>query len=581
MWHVLRLSVLRMWRTRATMICQVLALFAMMTPLLIILGLKYGIVQSMKQQILKDPSALEVRMTDAVRVSEDLLQKIRSWPETRFVTPCVGSLYSTVNVSRIGDGESEEMTAEMIPTAPGDPLLQNTDLCEPERGQVVLSEKLAARLHVQAEEEVRIRVWRNMRQEVFELTLRVVGVLPRQHLAGMALLLPLEGTIEVEDFVIQGKGVPGSVATIMDELYSGVALAPGEDASLAEFMCAQYPGLAFVKIGDDSSYPGAPKDGWLLRVEGKRMDSVQVDALVEMAEEHECFAWPWVEPLSAELRLPGGERREVQVVCSGGQTSSASVCAPPLICRMAQGLDSDFAELCVPSPQGESRVSCRVQVDETMPDGVVQVSPQVLAILHRGVERSLVWDYRVDGLRYPVLSFNSLRVYACSMEVTESLNKRLLAEGVHCTARLAIIHRLLALESSLAKLFIVITVGAALGAIVSFAMSLFNAAELHRRDYALVQLLGAGRGMLALMPLMDALASTALALLLSFACFYATSTVIGHLFAESASGDALCRLSAHHIQVFCASCAGIACISSVAAAIKVLCISPAEILREL
>lgn len=577
--HVLVLALVRLWRSRASVCCQVLALFAMMTPLLIILGLKYGIVESMKERLLRDPSALEIRMTDAVEVTDELLAGIRSWPETGFAVPCVGAIYSNVSVCAPGGRESDELRAEMIPTAPGDPLLHNTRLPLPAEGEVVLSEALAQKLQAQVGEQVCLRVRRSMRQELLERSFSVVGILPKHHLLAPAVLLPLETTVEVENFVVAGRGVPGSSARVSGALYDAVVLAQGATEKTAVLMATQMPQL-HAGVSDGSAYPGVPNGHRLVLGRGTRLTPEQVDTLVAQAEVQHTPAWPWVEPQQAELRV-AEQRRGVRVVgVSGGVGSAGSCEAPPQLMLPVGSAGAEYAELVVPSPHGESCIVCRAVEDAAVPEGEAWATPQVLALLREGRERCLVWDCRVDSLRYPVLNFQSLRVYASSMACAEPLMNRLQAAGVSCRARLGIIRQIFALEHSLSTLFLVITAGTGVGAVVSFALSLFNAAELHRRDYALVQLLGSGRAMLALMPLVDALATTVLALLLTFAAFYATSSVISLIFTESAGSGALCRLAPYHIVGFCLAGLVVACIASLAAALKVLRISPAEILRQ-
>lgn len=576
--HVFRLTLLRLWRARATVSCQVLALFAMMAPLLIILGLKYGIVQSMKERLLSDPSSLEVRMTDAVKVTPDLTARIRSWSETAFVIPCVGALYSSVHVCPEGASESGEVQAQMLPTGQGDPILTASQHRAPAVGEVVISELLAQKLHLGVGSKLSLRMRRNMKQDLYERTFTISGVLPKSHLLASAVMLPLEVTVEVENFVIAGRGVPGSSATLTSEMYDGIVLGEGANETVANLLKRQLPNME-VRANTDGSHIGQPAECLIVRSTGKHLTPSQIDVLVAQSEQNECAAWPWVEPQEVEL-LNDNKRSVVRMIGLSGQTSSATGIGAPPTLWVPEGFGADHVEVVVNSPQGASRIVCRTAENASVPAGVVWAMPQLLALVRQGKERCLVWDYRTDALRYPVLSFNSLRVYANSLENAEPLMNKLQAAGVACRARLNIIRQILSLERNLSQLFAIVTLGAGVGALFSYALSLFNAAELNRRDYALVQLLGAGRGVLALMPIVDAIVTSIIALVLTFICFYATSSLIGLIFAESAGSGTLCRLASHHVLIFCLSGIGVAFVSSIAAAIKVLCISPAEILRE-
>ncbi len=574
--HAMMLALVRMMRSRGW-VCQSLALFAIMAPLLIILGLKCGIVEAMKERLLKDPSSLEIRIMDAVQVDDRLLAQVRGWPETAFAIPSTGYIYSVVDVKRETGNEWEE--AELIPTAEGDPLLKNTGLPTPGEGQLVLTEKLAQMLGVKLGDQVTVRAWRNARREYEDCPMQVVGILPLQHHQGTALLVPLELTVHLENFIISGNGLPGSEALLTGKLYDGVALESGLKQEAVSDLVKGFREMS-VCVNDQNTLPGVADGGTLVRSQDGRMTTVQASKLIALAGEQGAAAWPWVE--EQEVSMVVGEKSDtIRVVGSIGKVNAPGRLEAPPVIRLHTGyVEQDHVELRVGCAQGDSSIVCRVEDSDEVPEGEARVTPQLLALLRLGRERTLDWDYRRGGLRFPVLSYISMRVYADSLEHTETLLERMQGCGIPCRARIGVIRQVLSLERSLNKLFYVITAGAAFGAIISFGLSLFNAAELHRKDYALVQLLGMGRVSLAVMPLVDALVTAALALLLAFTCFCAVSSIIGMLFADTAGSGALCRLHAEHIVLFCTSVFILTCAAALAAAFKVMCISPSEIIHE-
>lgn len=574
--QAVQLAGLRLKRTCATWMCQALALAAIMAPLLIILGLKCGIVESMKERLLKDPATLEVRMMGAVDVSDELLTKVRSWPETAFVLPSVGFLYSVVTVSKQGLEEGEE--AQMIPTAPGDPLLKDTGVPVPGEGEVVLTERLALYVGAKLDQVVCVRAWRNAHRENMMRELRVVGILPEYRRQDMALLVPLQLTVDAENFIISGSGEAGSDAALFGAVYDGVALERGATAGLVEELRKSNPHLQ-VLTNENGAFPGAARGGYVLR--GKQMEPHQVIPLVRIAEENDAQAWPWVEPIPVKL-VCGSLSASVQLVGLENPEMSIGTITPPPVIYVHPGTTqgSGVADLCVQTSEGESRIVCRVQENEDIPIGEARAIPSLLALVRKGQDHVLTWDYRTGGLRFPKMRFISMRLFSRSLEQTEPLYRRMAATGAPCRAQLDVIRQVLALDRSLTRLFLIITTGAALGAIVSFGMSLFNAAELHRRDYALLQLLGMGRVSLAIIPLVDALVTSLAALILAFVCYYTVSTVIGLMFTETVGQGSLCRLHAEHVVSFCAAVGILSAIASFAASVKVLRISPSEIIHE-
>jgi putative ABC transport system permease protein len=201
-------------------------------------------------------------------------------------------------------------------------------------------------------------------------------------------------------------------------------------------------------------------------------------------------------------------------------------------------------------------------------------------MLWAATQRALVWDYE-EGVYYaPLGAYCHMRLYARNLEGVEPLLNKVQELGIPSVANTFAIKRVFALERSLHNLFLIICMGAGIGAAVSYALSLFNAAELHRRDYAIVQLLGCGRISLVVMPFIDALLTSLASFFLSLGAYAVISSLISCMFAETAGGDVVCRLEYVHIFAFGFASLALAVVAAVVAAIKVLSVSPSEIIRE-
>ena len=574
--HVMRLAFTKLARTRGAWLCQSLALAAIMAPLLIIFGLKYGLVESMKERLLSNPAALEIVVDGSVSDVPGIMERMEHWPELAFAVPSVGYVYSRVNLAA-GHG-GEEIEAELVPTADGDPLLLNTGCGIPEEGEAVISANVARQLNIRKGDTLTVRAYRDSQREVLQKQLRVCSVLDERYDAGSALYVPLSNTVELENFLISGSGQAGSDASLMGELYDGVMLGKEAGEEMAAYVSRRVP------IVEASRYEqGEENEGAFLlsRKGGARMAPVHAQVLIDAADSKGISAWAWVKPF--RCRLVSGEKTE-EVLLIGDRTDTSSldlIQAPPTISLPPGVAHEEDVELRTCAKKGESRIVCRVEEDATVPVGTAKLNIPLMALLKYGRDQVVDWDYRSGGLRFPVLSFVSMRVYARTLEDTERLLYRLVGEKVPCHARLNTVRQVLAIEKGLDRLFAVLCIGVVVGAVVSFGLSLFNAAELHRRDYALVQLLGVNRMALAWMPLIEALVVASVGVMLAFGSFYATQSVISMIFSETMGSNMLCRLSFRHIAFFCSSAAGLAVFASLAATLKVLRITPSEIIHEL
>ncbi len=578
---VLKLAILRQWKNRVSLLCQVLSLAAIMIPLLIIAGLKYGVIESLKNKLLSNPNTLAIHMTEITDVTQSRIATWRSWPETAFVTPCTGVLYSSIVVTKEGAKGDDFATFNLEPTAPGDPLMLKSGLPVPGEGEAVVTARLAKKLALKLGDTVILKAYRDARQESQSTPHRIVGVLPPEHEDSESVYAPLEYTLAVEEFILAGRGTPGSAGRVHGSPYTVILLRGAADNECADLAALLQKNSDIFKAGKTSrgSHPGVADGVWMAGHSTLGISGKEADYMISLARARSVNATPWVPPL--ELRvLSNGQESLMRVVCKLPLMGSAAECVAPPTVHVKKGyFTGDHVTLLIKSPDKDSSVVCRVLEDEAVPEGDLWVTPQLAGVLRYAAVECMQWDYRTGDMRFPVLKFLTARIYSNRLENTEPLLNRLRAEGVKCTAGLNVIKQTLRMERSLDLLFIIIATGAGAGAVVSFAMSLFNSAELHRKDYALIQLLGSGRGALALMPVADAVTATLLSLVVAFGSFWAAQGVIGLLFAASAD-EGLCRLEWWHYVIFSGACLVIALLASLMAAIKVLRISPAEIIRE-
>ncbi|HEX2890173.1 ABC transporter permease [Vineibacter terrae] len=105
---------------RATL-CLVLALAAVLAPLLVLFGLRFGVVQTLTERLAGDPRNLEIVPVGAGRFDKAWFDSARAWPEVAFVIPRTRAIAASMDVMKPG---GPAINVEMVPTAPGDPLLK-------------------------------------------------------------------------------------------------------------------------------------------------------------------------------------------------------------------------------------------------------------------------------------------------------------------------------------------------------------------------------------------------------------------------------------------------------------------------
>lgn len=186
--------------------CQVLALVAVVAPLLVLFGLKFGLVGSLTERLQREPSVREIIPLGGGRFDAEFIARLAERREVAFAIARTRQIAATADL--LVPGAKRGVTAEMLPTAEGDPLLQG--LAAPtELHQVVLSFTAAQTLGAQAGTALRASFGRQRNGEVQwqALTLQVQAVLPLSAFERDALFAPLALLEAVEDYR-DGRAVP-------------------------------------------------------------------------------------------------------------------------------------------------------------------------------------------------------------------------------------------------------------------------------------------------------------------------------------------------------------------------------------
>lgn len=127
---------------RMLSLCAVLAFAAALTPLMVLGGLKTGVVGILSQRLLNNPAALAIHPYSSQRYTSADIAALRMLPSVRFVVPLTRTLASSVLVER---NDKPPVAADILPTAPGDPLLERYATVPSAQG-VVITRELARSL---------------------------------------------------------------------------------------------------------------------------------------------------------------------------------------------------------------------------------------------------------------------------------------------------------------------------------------------------------------------------------------------------------------------------------------------------
>jgi len=173
--RVLRLALADLRHEPAFTLCSVLALAAVIAPLILLAGLRAGVIAGMAEDMSASPRAREIVNTTNLALAEDWFATLAARPDVGFVIPRTRLLAATGRLEAAAR-PGHVIPVEVLPTAAGDPLLRG--LPTPREGQVVISTGAAQRLGVGPGDALRLRVILTGAEEIFRAAITVAAIAP-------------------------------------------------------------------------------------------------------------------------------------------------------------------------------------------------------------------------------------------------------------------------------------------------------------------------------------------------------------------------------------------------------------------
>jgi putative ABC transport system permease protein len=197
--QVATLAAKGLWFHRRLTLYQMIGLAAVLVPLLLIAGLKTGFIEGMLAQLRADPRNLEVIVIGNRSLDSTWFQKVSSSPATGFVIPNTRSLSATITLANDQGGMIGDV--QMIPTAPGDPLLGGLPVPAAD-DDVILSAATARKLGVASGDRIRAAVQRRMngQDQASVRSLRVLAIAPETLATGDFAFVTLRLLVLSEDY---------------------------------------------------------------------------------------------------------------------------------------------------------------------------------------------------------------------------------------------------------------------------------------------------------------------------------------------------------------------------------------------
>lgn len=186
-------------------LCAILALASMLSPILVLQGLKNGVIDGMRKRLLEDPAILIITpKSDAGKFSTQFIEELAKLPGARFAIGRTRDTSTDINV--FNPSANARATIAFEPAAEGEPVLMHYNLAAPlnnEEPEIILSTSAAKALGAKEGNVVDARIGRRTPQgrlESLTIKMRVSGVLPVEAGDRRIAFAPLKFLEQMENY---------------------------------------------------------------------------------------------------------------------------------------------------------------------------------------------------------------------------------------------------------------------------------------------------------------------------------------------------------------------------------------------
>lgn len=572
--------------------CLCIAISATLIPLLLILGLKNGTVETLRDRLASDPANLEVKMHFSGALNSQNIREIESIQEVGFAVPCTRTLATSIMLSSEKQPQLQE--SNLVPTGVGDPLITRFNLPTPEGNQIILPQATAAQLQVEEGDIVVLSSTKRSggKELKLEKACTVVGILPPESRTGVQSFVPLPIITLIEEFldgvissaedhtpdsfrlkpIFYGvhlenpevlESIRPSVLSFNNPYHEKVELTEALIQDTPRFINTR-PGLLFYNTGQFSGMEKLKKLYSVLLPIGGNLSF-------------------WNPPLEISLDIESGKQAFlVHGTLEPLEFKETDAASQELI--LYSSLKSQEGKFLahVKTSSEDSTLPVKIIYEESVPSETLLASALHLGMLHQARHTSVQWDSSAGVLKKSREHYARMRLYARDIDSVEPLIANLQSLGYKASGNIGGIAHVRKLNEQLQILFNLIAGIGISGAICALTLSLFNGAQRRKREYAILGTLGYPRYSLLLFPLFEAALIITCSLVISYSLFYGVSHVIQELFVDDLYPDErFCNLSeTHHIWIIsCSFLTG--CLASLVSSMVIVKVQPSTAIREI
>lgn len=585
--------------------CLVLAIASIIAPLLILFGLKFGTVQTMRGRLIEDPKNREIRPLMTKSFEKAWFDNLRSdIPEIAFIVPMTRQISTSITATNSSKGARDQLG--LIATADGDPLLLENGVIIPKPGSCVLTEPAAQSLQVAVGDELIFSARRIVhdKSESGDFTVRIAGILESRASSLKTAFVPLDVVEAVEDYK-DGRAVPvyGWEGTLPEAypVFDGVSVStPSPLSKIDEVVLTNNTGFTQVKKIDANKVIDKlgfkTQQDWatyLLTVKQHAATEESIQAVRNKLRGREATVVPWIDPLDITLTSPAQAQSVILKLYTVSEEIDAAIASH--LPATVGGKKEKRQPLLIPSNtslnEGEATLSLQIEDRQiTMPVTLIQGgdSPSIAYTnaafagkLNLLRSRNIKYDEHAGELLLSRSGYAGFRLYAKNIDDVATIKRKIENQGVQVNTEQERIEEVRRLDKYMGLIFWLIAAVGVIGGIAALTASLYASVERKKRELNVLRLLGLLKREIVLFPVLQGLILSGSALIVAGSLFLFVAALINQLFrAHLRTTESLCTLSFSHFMLLVVGVSALSIVSAAFAALQATRLDPAEALRD-
>jgi len=582
--------------------CLMLAIAAVIAPLLLLMGLKHGTITTLRHELIQDPQFREIRPAKTREYASDWLERQAASEQVEFIIPTILAASSIISVVKPGSRRS--LIYDLVPTRNGDPLLLENGGVVPEEGECVLTDAGAKELGVGTGDNISVRATRirGGRRETAPAELRVAAVLNPRASALNRLYAPLDFVLDVESYkeglAVPARSWPGGTLRPYPSYDGMLVLLPEALRPVQKTGLIINTGLTGIERADADRF--LQRTGLALPPGLTLYDLTTSQSAVQLSSYHAirdklrgkgALVIPYVRDL--RLQLATGDSLPLTGLSLGAdQLQSLGMESLPWGALQASPSAESLRQIVVSGRNQHERLPVEY------PDGAagalafplrvsghtdakLSIIPAELAgILRTARQRKVTFSADQGDFLLQRAGFRGFRMYTRSIDDVPPMVDALKADGIDVIAQIEAIERVRVLDRGLSRIFWLVALVGISGGIAALIASLYAAVERKQHELSVLRLIGLSRNQVFMFPVYQGAALAVLSLLLAMAAYFSLAAVINFVFsADLDMGEKICNLPWHYLSASVIATATVAVLSSLLAAWHTTSIDPGEALR--